>query len=277
MDAALHVVRLVAPNPGPMTGAGTNTFVVGDATGCLVIDPAVDDAGHLATIQAAGQALGGIQAVVVTHAHPDHVGGALALALATGAAVLAGSDAPEGTPFATSVLRDGEIIAAGAQSLTALATPGHRFDHLCLWHVPSGVLFAGDLVAGSGTVVIIPPEGDMRAYLASLALLQALPLTRIWPGHGPAIDDPAAKLSAYITHRLAREAQVVAALRAAVAPQSVAQLVPVVYADTDPAMHGWAAQSLLAHLLKLEGEGRVIHDAADQWQVDGAAQDANCA
>jgi glyoxylase-like metal-dependent hydrolase (beta-lactamase superfamily II) len=271
-EPSLTVVRLVAPNPGPMTGPGTNTFVVGDATGCIVLDPGCDDAEHLESIAMTGAALGGIRSIVVTHAHPDHIGGAAELAQEAGAPVLAFSRAPDAVPFADGLVADGDTIAAGAHSLTVLATPGHRFDHICLWHAPSGILFAGDLVAGVGTVVIIPPEGHMRAYLASLARLQTLPITRIWPGHGPAIDDPAARLAEYVAHRLAREAQVVAALAAAGQPQTMAQLVPVVYADTDPQMHGWAAQSLLAHLLKLAGEGRVRRlgsDDAGPWELIG--------
>ncbi|MBA3826559.1 MAG: MBL fold metallo-hydrolase, partial [Ktedonobacterales bacterium] len=166
---------------------------------------------------------------------------------------------------------DGEALAAGTHTLRVVATPGHRFDHLCLWHVASGVLFAGDLLAGNGTVVVIPPEGDMGAYLASLTRVGALPLKRIWRGHGPAIDDPLDKIAEYVAHRLAREAAVLAALHAAATPQTVAQLVPVVYADTDPRMHGWAAQSLLAHLLKLAAEGRVTqHD--DQWALPAEAR-----
>jgi glyoxylase-like metal-dependent hydrolase (beta-lactamase superfamily II) len=256
-SANLNVVRVLAPNPGPMTGPGTNTFVVGDPTGALVIDPGCDDAAHLDAVALAGAALGGIQAIVVTHAHPDHMGGAAELAQRTGARVLALVRTPDGVPFADATVADGEAIAAGSQSLTVLATPGHRFDHICLWHAPSGILFAGDLVAGVGTVVIIPPEGDMRAYLASLARVQALPLRRIWPAHGHAIDAPQAKLAEYVAHRLAREAQVMEALSAAGQPQTVGDLVPVVYADTPASMHGWAARSLLAHLIKLEADGRV--------------------
>jgi glyoxylase-like metal-dependent hydrolase (beta-lactamase superfamily II) len=115
-------------------------------------------------------------------------------------------------------------------------------------------------------VVVIPPEGDMGAYLASLARVGALPLTRIWPGHGPAIDTPNEKIAEYVAHRLAREAAVLAALQRANTPQTVAQLVPVVYVDTDPRMHGWAAQSLLTHLLKLEREGRVSRNE-DLWSI----------
>ncbi len=257
----LIVTRLLAPNPGPLTGAGTNAYVTGDAAGCVVIDPGCDDAGHLDALARAGAALGGIKGIVVTHGHPDHLGGAAELAARVGAPVLALSAAPDAVPCATRVLADGEPVLAGAHALTVLATPGHRFDHLCLWHEPRGLLFAGDMIAGAGTVVIIPPEGDMALYLASLRRLAAMPLARVLPGHGPAIDEPRAAIDALILHRLERENKVIAALQAAGAPQATGELVPAVYADTDAGLYAWAARSLAAHLIKLEGEGRVARPA----------------
>jgi glyoxylase-like metal-dependent hydrolase (beta-lactamase superfamily II) len=265
------ITRVIAPNPGPLTGPGTNTFIIGDSTGCVVVDPGIADAGHLDTIIMLGETWGGITGIVVTHAHPDHVGGAAELAAQVHAPVLAMSKATDGVPFADISLSDGMQIAAGQQHLTVLATPGHRFDHVCLWHPPSGTLFAGDLIAGVGTVVIAPPEGDMRVYLASLERVAALPLRRIWPGHGDAIDDPHERIAGYIAHRMEREGKVVAALQDAGRPQTLAQLVPVVYTDTDASLHAWAAMSLLAHLLKLEAEGRVSRIGDDpqaaHWQI----------
>jgi glyoxylase-like metal-dependent hydrolase (beta-lactamase superfamily II) len=262
MVAGLTIMRVLAPNPGPMTGPGTNTLVVGDATGCLVIDPGCDDMEHLAAVRRAGDDLGGIQGIFVTHAHPDHVGGAAELAAETGAPVLAFGAMPDATPFATRIISDGDSVAAGAQTVIALATPGHRFDHLVLWHAESGTLFAGDLISGVGTVVINPPEGDMTDYLLSLARMQSLPLKRIWPGHGPAIEHPQEWLAHLVAHRQEREALVLTTVREAHRPITLMELVPIVYADTDAVMYPIATRSLLAHLLKLERDGRITHDEA---------------
>lgn len=266
----LILTSVLAPNPGPMTLEGTNTYIVGDGSASIVIDPGVPDSAHLEAVAAAGARLGGVQAIVVTHAHPDHMGGARELAEFLVIPVLAVSRATNGVPFAARELAEGEVILFGSQALQVLLTPGHRFDHCCLWHAPTGQLFAGDLMAGRGTVVIAPPDGDMRAYLASLHRLRALPLTRIWPGHGPAIDDPLARIEGYIAHRLEREGLVMTALREAGIPRTVTELVPVVYQDTPAMMYPWAARSLLAHLLKLEAEGhvaRVGSEDAAPWQL----------
>jgi glyoxylase-like metal-dependent hydrolase (beta-lactamase superfamily II) len=246
------VTRILAPNPSLMTGPGTNTYVVGDgAASCVVIDPGVEDPGHLeAIVRAAGSQR--ITRILITHGHGDHRGGAAELRQRTGASVCAWSR--EGTPEADATVADDALIPVGAVLLRALHTPGHRFDHLCFLHEGSGALFAGDLVAGVGTVVIAPPEGDLLDYLASLERLLALPhLGTILPAHGPSIEDGPELLRYYVAHRLQREQQVLAGLRAG--DTTIDALVARIYADVDPALHPVAAHSVLAHLLKLEREG----------------------
>ncbi|WP_069805988.1 MBL fold metallo-hydrolase [Thermogemmatispora onikobensis] len=257
---------ILAPNPSVMTGPGTNTIVLGDATtGALVIDPAVDDPAYLEQIMAAGEARGGIRRILITHGHPDHCGGVPALRARLGVPVLAFSR--QGVALADEELEDGARLAAGDDTLRAIHTPGHRFDHLCFLLERAGVLFAGDLLAGVGTVVIAPPEGDMGAYLASLRRLQCLELRCIVPAHGPVILDPGSKLAEYIDHRLLREQQVITALGQFPQGATVGELVPHVYADVSPALHALAAQSLTAHLLKLEQEGRVSRRGDERWQL----------
>ena len=247
------VTAILAPNPSVMTGAGTTSYVVGDALGCVVIDPGPDDPGHLGRIIEAARSHHDLAAILITHGHPDHDEGAARLRALTGAPILAWSR--EGVSSATALLADGDAVACGGRTLLALHTPGHRFDHLCFLLPEEGTLFAGDLVAGSGTVVIAPPEGDLAAYLASLRRVAGLPLRRILPAHGPAIDRPGEVLAATIRHRLEREAQVLAALAAGMG--TVAEMVERIYRDVDPALHALAALTVTAHLLKLEREGRV--------------------
>ena len=267
------VTCVLAPNPSLMTGPGTNTYVIAGAIGpCAVIDPGSDAPGHLdAIVRAAGSR--GIGHILSTHAHPDHAGGAAPLRALTGAPVLAWSR--EGVPDADRTLVDDERVVIGDRTLRALYTPGHRFDHLCFLLEDSGALFAGDLVAGVGTVVIAPPEGDMRDYLASLnRLLTLQDLQMILPAHGPSITDGPALLRSYLAHRLEREQQVLGGLRNG--PTTVATLVVQIYADVDPALHPAAARSVLAHLLKLEREGRVARAPEAQdgeaWALVPSAQ-----
>lgn len=247
------VACVLAPNPSLMTGPGTNSFLVwGPEAGCVVIDPGPDDADHLQALAAGGAQHGGVSGILITHGHPDHLEGAAALKALTGAPILAWSQ--EGAPSATMLLTDGASVAAGGRTLRALHTPGHRFDHLTFVLEAAGTAFVGDLVAGVGTVVIAPPEGDLADYMASLQRLRTLDARLLLPAHGPVISDPRTLLDYYIRHREERETQVLAAL--ASGPRTVAALVTAIYADVDPALHEMAALSLTAHLIKLEREGR---------------------
>jgi glyoxylase-like metal-dependent hydrolase (beta-lactamase superfamily II) len=259
---------LLAPNPSLLTGLGTNTFLVTDAASgaVVVIDPGPDDVpDHLHRIAETVAARGTAQAILVTHGHPDHADGAAALRDLLGVPVFAWSR--EGVPATDVALADGEMIAVGGRRLRALHTPGHRFDHLCFLLEDAETLFVGDLIAGEGTVVIAPPEGDLLDYRASLHRLLALDLRLILPAHGPAIADPRAVLTYYISHREAREQQVLGALAAAAGPQTVMQLVEVIYVDVNSELHPVAAHSVLAHLYKLEREGRVHRVDEERWSL----------
>lgn len=257
---------IIAPNPSIMTGPGTNTLVLGEGEiGATVIDPAVNEETYLDWIVEAGIARGGIKRILITHGHPDHIGGALALKERVDVPIYAFSK--EGTPFADELIKDGDTFELGNDVLRAIHTPGHRFDHLCFLMEQHGSLFAGDLVAGEGTVVIIPPEGDMQAYLDSLRRLQELDLKEIVPAHGVPITDPQAKLSEYLTHRQQREEQVLQALESLERGAKIEEIVQVVYTDTDPALHPMAAKSVEAHLLKLEAEGMVERLQPEGWAL----------
>jgi glyoxylase-like metal-dependent hydrolase (beta-lactamase superfamily II) len=266
-----RVLRITAPNAGMMTGPGTNTYLVGSPDGgpLAVIDPGPDDPAHRQAILAAAPRA--ITHVIVTHTHPDHSPGAAALARATGARVWgrrapphAGQDtafAPDHEPA------DGEALALGPGcTLVALHTPGHASNHLC-WRLPQEkTLFTGDHVMQGSTVVINPPDGDMAAYLRALEGLLALDLDWFAPGHGFLVAEPHALVRALIAHRLKREAKVAAALAAAAGAATLAELVGTVYDDTPAALHPVAQRSLLAHLLKLQAEGRACREG-ERWRA----------
>jgi glyoxylase-like metal-dependent hydrolase (beta-lactamase superfamily II) len=228
-----------------MTLDGTNTWIVGERP-ALVIDPGPDDAGQLAAV---AREAGPILAVLLTHHHPDHAPGAAALAAAAGAPVMAFR--PEGNEER---LRDGQAIEAGGVRLVTVHTPGHTPDHVVFHEPAAEALFTGDAVLGRGTSVIDPPEGDLAAYLRSLDRMLALAPRVIYPGHGPAVWSARAKLEEYRRHRGHREEQVVKALSDG--PATPTELVPMIYADYPVELHPMAARSVLAHLLKLEREGR---------------------
>lgn len=256
---------ILAPNPSMMTGPGTNTIVLGNGTeGAIVIDPAVDDAAYLDALVEKGNRRGGIRRILITHGHRDHTGGATALKERVNVPVYAFSC--KGVPVADEEIGDGATFAAGGDTLRAIHTPGHRFDHLCFLLEGQGTLFAGDMVAGVGTVVIIPPEGDMQEYVDSLKRLQSIAVREIVPAHGPTISDPEAKLAEYITHRMQREQQVMEALEELPPGTKIPGIVKLVYVDVDPSLHGVAEWSVEAHLLKLEREG-LVERVDDGWAL----------
>jgi glyoxylase-like metal-dependent hydrolase (beta-lactamase superfamily II) len=264
---APNVARIVAPNPSPLTGPGTNTYVIGTGPPFVVVDPGPDDPIHLDRIVQATAA--NISHVLCTHSHPDHSPGAAALKAMTQALVL-GRAAPEDGYQDESYrpdlsLEDGVVIATAGGGLRVLHTPGHASNHVCLLLEPEGWLLTGDHLMSGSTVVILPPDGSMRLYLDSLHRLRTLELTALLPGHGDVMPDPIGEIDRVITHRQQREEKVIDGLVRLGPAASLDALVPVVYADTPVALHALARCSLLAHLLKLHEEGRVVH-RGEHWE-----------
>lgn len=268
---AAAVVRIVAPNPSPLTGPGTNTYVVGAGPSRIVIDPGPDDPVHLARIVAV--AGGTVDRILCTHSHPDHSPGAAGLRAATGARVYGrpapddGHQDPAYAPDAT--IEDGDLFTTGDASLRAVHTPGHASNHVCFLLESAGWLFTGDHLMGGSTVVILPPDGSMRLYLESLRRLRTLPLRALAPGHGALMPDPLDEIERVLAHRLKRERKVVDALNRQGPGATLDTLLADVYDDTPPALHAVARFSLLAHLQKLEQEGRARHDGT-HWDGRGA-------
>ncbi|MFV0513898.1 MAG: MBL fold metallo-hydrolase [Jhaorihella sp.] len=262
-----RVRRIVAPNPGVMTGPGTNTYLIGQEQ-LAVVDPgpAIDE--HIEAIVAAGE--GRIRWILCTHTHPDHSPAWQALAAATGAEVLGAlpADDPfQDDSFAPTVeLSQNHLLATPEFSLRALHTPGHVSNHYCFLLEEEGMLFAGDHLMNGSTVVIVPPGGDMKAYIESLRLLATYPLASVAPGHGEMMPDPQAEIVQLIEHRLKREHKVVAGL-AQLGRVDGDALVKVVYDDVDPARHEWAKLSMAAHLIKLAQEQQVKEHANGSWEL----------
>ena len=246
------VTRLTAPNPGMMTGPGTNTYLVGEGE-LAVIDPGPDIASHLELLSKYN-----IKWILCTHTHMDHSPAAAALKAATGAQVL-GRPAPEGQDASFKpdfVLENGQRVDLGPVSLRAIHTPGHASNHLCYLLEQTKMLFTGDHVMQGSTVVINPPDGDMRAYLRSLQRLLDEDLAVIAPGHGYLIGAPHKEVRRLIAHRLARERKVISSLEK-LRTASLDDLLPLVYDDVPARLHRVASRSLSAHLDKLAADGAV--------------------
>lgn len=267
------LVRIVAPNPSPMTFRGTNTYLLGHDS-LAVIDPGPDDRAHLDAILRAvkGRA---VSHIVVTHSHLDHSGLARALARTTGAPVLAFGDRLAGRSavmadlarsgmtgggegvdegFAPDVtVADGEVIAGEGWQLRVLHSPGHFGNHICLgWQ---GAAFSGDHVMGWSSTLVSPPDGDLTDFMASCHRLRAMGARRLYPGHGAPVDDPAATIDALIAHRHAREGQILAGL--ADGPASAYDLTPRIYTDVSTRLWPIATRNVLAHLIDLEQKATI--------------------
>ena len=263
-----RVRRLVAPNPGVMTGAGTNTYLLGDDE-VAVLDPGPAIPEHIdAILETAGDR---IRWIICTHTHPDHSPAWQAVAEATGAEVygaLPADDMFQDDTFRpTNEVRHDDLLRTAEFTLRAVHTPGHVSNHFCFFLEEERMLFAGDHIMNGSTVVIIPPSGDMKAYIESLQLLLRYPLKLIAPGHGEVMEDSRSVVEWLVNHRLKRENKVIAGLRKT-GRTDLDGLVKVVYDDVDTSLHKMAKLSLCAHLIKLRQENRALnHPGDDTWEM----------
>lgn len=253
--------RVVANNPGPFTFHGTGTYILGrDET--AVIDPGPADKTHL---EALLRALDGerVAAILITHSHADHSPLAGPLAERTGATIYGLADPATGSAeeeahgdFRPHVsVADGQTIAGPGWTVEALHTPGHASNHVCYALKEEHALFSGDHIMGWSTTVVSPPDGDMGAYYASLDKVAARDFSTLWPTHGPPVTEPAPFIAAYRAHRHEREQQILKSI--ASGHDTIAAMVPVIYAAVDPRLHPAAARSVLAHLIHMSATGVV--------------------
>jgi glyoxylase-like metal-dependent hydrolase (beta-lactamase superfamily II) len=278
-QVAPHVRRVLAHNPGPFEYTGTGTYVVGQGR-VAVIDPGPRITDHVDALLAA-LALQGeeVAHILVTHTHLDHSGAAQLLAAKTGAPTFGfgphagGKHRPEDKVEAGAdwefvpdhLLAEGDTLQGQDYHITALHTPGHCSNHLCLSHAESNTLFTGDHVMGWATSVIVPPDGDMADYMANLERLLLRDDTRYLPTHGPAIEDPKPLVSAYLQHRREREAQVFACLQRG--QTRITDITETLYTHVPRELHPAAARSVFAHVLHLHAQGRVLSDG--EPRLDG--------
>lgn len=275
------ILRIVAPNPGPMTLAGTNTYLVGAAP-CWVIDPGPDDPGHIAAVRDAAESRGGISGVVLTHSHADHSAAVEALGASLAWGSVAGGLETDWAQAASSASGAGKSLprdpdapastekgfpstgpaAIHAGPFDVVPTPGHAADHVCfLWE--GSVLFCGDLVLGEGSTIVPPASfgGSLADYMASLERIAGLGMELMAPGHGPWITDPQAKITEYLEHRRDRERRLRAALESG--ERSRERLLDAAWGDVPGPLRAAAALAMQAHLEKLEGDGLLEPDTTE--------------
>ncbi|MYA37972.1 MAG: MBL fold metallo-hydrolase [Gammaproteobacteria bacterium] len=268
-ECEVPVFRILGRNPGPMTGPGTNSYLIGESRLSL-IDPGPRDGDQLRSfLEAIGDRK--LEYILATHTHGDHSPGAAELQRVTGAE-LVGLPAPEHGYHDLSFTpgrewRHGDLLDCGEYTIRMLHTPGHVSNHFCFLLCEEQLLFTGDHVLQGTTSVILPPDGNMSDYLDSLEELQQLPLRYLAPGHGNLIHDPHTEIGKLVEHRMRRESKIERSL-AGIGTCTLEELVVVVYDDVDKSMHRWAERTMLAHLEKLEREGRARRrtgEKAERW------------
>lgn len=269
--------RVVAQNPGPFTYTGTGVYIIG-TDDVAVIDPGPVQDDHIAALDKAleGQR---VTHVFITHHHLDHSPLAHPLAKKHGAKVYGFGpqniaptggevrlEAGDDVGFQPDVqITDEQVFSGSNWSIRALHTPGHTSNHVCYALEEENTLFCGDHVMAWSTSVISPPDGSMGDYLRELARIRDNGYDRLWPTHGPAVENPSEFIQAYIDHRLQREEQILVRLRAG--QENIRDMVSVMYADVDKRLHPAAAHSVLAHMIHLVETNRVICDGAADLQA----------
>ncbi|MBI4517233.1 MAG: beta-lactamase-like protein 2 [Deltaproteobacteria bacterium] len=264
-----RVTVVLGQNPSIFAGPGTNTYLIGTGRRPLLLDTGQGVPAYLPLLEKAlnSQSARALQGIVLTHGHIDHIGGVTQVQQRFGPVAVSKMLLPERDPAqALTAIGEGATITTEGATLSALWTPGHARDHLCFYLEEEKALFTGDVVLGAGTTVI-GDDGDLGDYLDSLRRLLTLELAVIYPAHGPAIHNPREKIEQYIAHRLLRDQQILAGLRAGV--HEVPALVKRMYTDVPEYLHAAAAMSVMAHLRKLEKEGRVRHEH-QAWHLSGA-------
>jgi len=262
-----RVVVVLGQNPGPFTGPGTNTYIVGTGRHRLLLDSGQGVEGYDdLLVRALDELCGGaeLDRIVLTHAHPDHIGGVERVRARHGDLPLEKMPLPASDRgFEVRAIGDGDVLTTEGATLEAIWTPGHARDHLCFLLREEKVLFTGDMVLGAGTTVI-PPDGDLGDYLDSLQRLLALDVERIFPAHGPVIEEPHRKIGEYLAHRALRDEQILAGLASGLTRSE--DLVRRIYTDVPEFLHRAAGVSVESHLRRFAKLGRVRRDGED-WHL----------